>query len=321
MTALSPPPRKPAGPSGGSSQPHEAPGQAWGGVAARMLDAERLHLQHGPIDLIVTAEGPNREAALAAALARTGTILKELMGEWDAIRDPACPAPRGETARRMAEACRPFPGLTPMAAVAGAVAETVLAAMLEAAPALRRAAVNNGGDIALHLAPGEATSVEVATPVPSPSGSTRGSIPHGFVDARVKPEHDDSRRPTFTIDAASPVRGVATSGQGGRSLSLGIADAVTVLAATASQADAAATHLANAVDLPGHSAIRRAPADAIKDDADLGAAPVVTAVGPLSQAEVAAALDRGAASAQAARARGLVEAAAFFLRGQARVVP
>ena len=48
------------------------------------------------------------------------------------------------------------------------------------------------------------------------------------------------------------MRGIATSGWRGRSFSLGIADAVTVLAATAAEADAAATMIANAVDLPGH---------------------------------------------------------------------
>ena len=51
------------------------------------------------------------------------------------------------------------------------------------------------------------------------------------------------------------MRGIATSGWRGRSFSLGIADAVTVLAATAAEADAAATVIANAVDLPGHPAI------------------------------------------------------------------
>ena len=41
--------------------------------------------------------------------------------------------------------------ITPMAAVAGAVADEILQAMRRAAP-LARAYVNNGGDIALHLA-------------------------------------------------------------------------------------------------------------------------------------------------------------------------
>jgi ApbE superfamily uncharacterized protein (UPF0280 family) len=71
---------------------------------------------------------------------------------------------------------------------------------------------------------------------------------------------------------------VATSGwrckgKGGRSFSFGIADAVTVLAGSAAAADAAATVIANAVDLPGHGAITRRPASAIDPDSDLATVP------------------------------------------------
>ena len=88
-------------------------------------------------------------------------------------------------------------------------------------------------------------------------------------------------------------RGIATSGRHGRSFSLGIADAVTVLARTASQADAAATIIANAVDLPGHPAIIRCPANELQPDSDLGARLVTRDVGELS---------RGARSTTALRA-------------------
>ena len=84
---------------------------------------------------------------------------------------------------------------------------------------------------------------------------------------------------TMVIDADDPSRGVATSGRHGRSFSLGIADAVTVLARTASQADAAATIIANAVDLPGHPAIVRCPACDLQPDSDLGARLVTREVG------------------------------------------
>ena len=83
------------------------------------------------------------------------------------------------------------------------------------------------------------------------------------------------------IDADDPARGIATSGRHGRSFSLGIADAVTVLARTASQADAAATIIANAVDLPGHPAIVRCPANELQPDSDLGARLVTRDVGAL----------------------------------------
>ena len=87
---------------------------------------------------------------------------------------------------------------------------------------------------------------------------------------------------TTMIEADDPARGIATSGRHGRSFSLGIADAVTVLARTAAQADAAATIIANAVDLPGHPAILRCPAHDLQPDSDLGARLVTRDVGDLS---------------------------------------
>ena len=181
--------------------------------------------------------------------------------------------------------------ITPMAAVAGAVAEEVLAAMLDAAD-LPRAYVNDGGDIALHLAPGERMAA-------------------GLVDRPDRP----SLFARAVIEAAAPVRGIATSGWRGRSHSLGIADAVTVLADTASAADAAATVIANAVDLPGHPAIRRVPCREIDPDSDLGDRPVTRAVAKLSHDEIESALAHGAAVARALQHRGLVRAAALHLQG------
>ena len=187
--------------------------------AAWLPDGRRLHLQHGPIDLILEAWGPPAAvaAAYARATARFAPLLAELVAELPALRSPA-PAPlHGETARRMTRAVAPFRPtfITPMAAVAGAVADTILAAMTAGAP-LDRAYVNDGGDIALHLAPGEAITAAIAA---------RAGLPD-----RVRVPDPD------------PVRGIATSGWRGRSFSLGIADAVTVLAPTAAEADAAATH-------------------------------------------------------------------------------
>jgi uncharacterized protein len=121
---------------------------------------------------------------------------------------------------------------------------------------------------------------------------------------------------TTIIDTDDPSRGIATSGRHGRSFSLGIADAVTVLARTASQADAAATVIANAVDLPGHPAIRRVPAHDLQPDSDLGPRLVTRGVDELSDDEVAAALDAGAARARALLAAGLIEGAVLRLCGE-----
>jgi len=121
---------------------------------------------------------------------------------------------------------------------------------------------------------------------------------------------------TMIIHADDPARGVATSGRHGRSFSLGIADAVTVLARTASQADAAATIIANAVDLPGHPAILRCPAHDLQPDSDLGARLVTRGVGELSGCEVEDALEAGADSARKLLAAGLIDGAALRLHGE-----
>lgn len=265
-----------------------------GALVARLADG-RLHLQHGPIDILLRLEGaaPAVAAGERAAAARMATILAELVAELPALRRPDPGPLSGPVARRMAAAVAPHRPVfvTPMAAVAGAVAEAVLdAAVAAAGDGLVRGWANNGGDIALHLAPGAALSVAIAA---------RPGLPD-----RLRVSHADG------------LRGIATSGRGGRSFSLGIADAVTVLAATAPAADAAATLIANAVDLPGHPGIRRRPAVELQADSDLGAIPVTVAVPPLAPGERARALARGRAAAAAMAGRGLIAAAALFLQGE-----
>jgi len=115
-----------------------------------------------------------------------------------------------------------------------------------------------------------------------------------------------------------PVRGIATSGWRGRSFSLGIADSVTVLAADAAQADVAATLVANQVYIQ-HPAVRRAPADSLKDDTDLGSRLVTVDVGALPQAAIDAALDRGAAYARRLCDDGAIQGAVLMLQGAVRV--
>src|SRR5262249_53325873 len=113
---------------------------------------------------------------------------------------------------------------------------------------------------------------------------------------------------------------IATSGRHGRSFSLGIADAVTVLAKTASQADAAATVIANAVDLPGHPAVVRCPANELQTDTDLGSRLVTRDVGNLAVSDIAEALAAGETVARRLLADGLIDGAALCLAGEMAVV-
>lgn len=265
-----------------------------------LADGRRLHLNHGPIDLIIEAFGDaaERRASCVQAVARFQTILTELVEELPELRRPASLTPRvfaGPTARRMEAAVAPLADsfITPMAAVAGSVADEVLAALL-AGRRLERAYVNNGGDSAIHLGKGGTITLAIA------------GTGHGMADR-------------ITIRAEDGVRGVATSGWRGRSFSLGIADAVTVLARTGAEADAAATLIANAVDLPGHPAVHRVPARDLSPDSDLGERLVTQGVGGLAPGEVARALDNGLAVAENFRRRGLIAASALFLAGQTRI--
>lgn len=266
------------------------------------LSGNRLHLQEGPSDLVIAAFGTKLqiERAYQAAEAAFDGLLAELARELRALRQPLAyqpPSLKGATAQRMARACWPHRThyITPMAAVAGAVADTVMAAMLAAEPGLERAYVNNGGDIALHLTVGHALDIGV---VPSLSRAR----PEGFI----------------RLDAG-PVRGIATSGWRGRSFSLGIADAVTVLARSAAEADAAASIIANAVDADD-PAITRRPARELDPDSDLRHLPVTVDVGPLSPAAIAAALGKGVRVAEALRTEGLIEGALLALADEWREI-
>lgn len=259
---------------------------------ARLADG-RLHLQHGPIDLIVEAFGSASEVerAYAQAVDRFVDILPTLVSELALLRRPvgdACPMLRGPVARRMAEAVWPYREvfITPMAAVAGSVADEMLEALVRGR-ALDKAYINNGGDIAFHLAP---------------SHELRAGIFVEALDGAVRLTHD------------RPVRGIATSGWGGRSFSLGIADSVTILGPTAAAADAAATVVANAVNAD-HPAIRHQPARELDPDSDLGDLLVTASVGRLPSETIALALERGCAEARRLRVD-----AALSLQGEWRIV-
>ena len=289
----------------------------WGQATRALLADGRDHWQHGPIDLIIELWGD--AAAIDAVKSRAwqafSGILPELARELTMLRLPLVPAGAGAcdtrypspspsideavalssahpfsgvVAQRMRAACQPFSMqyITPMAAVAGSVADEVMTYFAQQ-PGIRKACINNGGDIALWVASGESLAIGVVAPMPA----------------------------RLTLDARMSWRGVATSGWRGRSFSLGVADAVTVLGPNAARADAAATMIANAVNID-HPAISRAPADSLKDDTDLGSQLVTTGVGELPDEAVAAALGSGVAYAECCLARGLIAGALLQLQGQ-----
>ena len=276
----------------------------------KRLDANRWHWQHGPIDIVAQADGDPCAVAASheAAWQRFETILGELVGELPALRTPIDVAGdahvvnpmHGPIARRMWTACRPHAQdfITPMAAVAGAVAEELIGFYRR--PGIARAWINNGGDIALHLAPGQRARVGLFADLSRVERLLSGGA---ALDG------------AFEVSADMPVRGVATSGWRGRSLSLGIADSVTVLAASASIADAVATMVANAVDVVD-AGIARRPACEVKDESDLGERLVTVDVAELPAIQVRRALDAGVAVTRQLQRRGLLHSAVLVCQGQ-----
>lgn len=267
-----------------------------------------LHLNQGPIDLLIRCEGQADAVAAgyAAATEIFATVLPTLVEELDVLRTPlsthTLPC-QGPVAQRMLAACKPFVShnVTPMSAVAGAVADHVLH-NISSVPGLSRCWVNNGGDIAIFL-------------------SESQSFDCGIVDNL----HTGTLSAQFQFTDKDNVRGVATSGRatsadGGRSFSLGIADAVTVLAETASRADVAATLIANQVDLPDHPAVSRIAANSLDPDSDLQNRQVTTGVGVLSDAEINLALQRGWTLANKFLQQNLIHSALLSLRGTYRRV-
>ena len=272
-----------------------------GAIWAVLPDGRRQHFQHGPIDLIVQAFGDAAAVADAytAAWARFPDVLPELASELPLLRTPlttGSEAPAGRVAMSMAKVCQVHvPNyVTPMAAVAGAVADEILGVMAAAA-SLDRAYVNNGGDIAFWLAEGQSLSTGIVADQDAPA-----------LDAFA------------ALDFAMPARGIATSGWKGRSHSLGIADSVTVLARTAAAADVAATLIANAVNVDD-PAVQRAPANELDEDSDLGDRLVTVDVGALAENAVQAALRQGLAFANQMLAAGLIEGAFLSLQGETLV--
>ena len=259
--------------------------------------AQRLHIQHGPTDLVIDADGPDRLALFELAVESMRDVLSGLAGELPCLRAPwdAAHPPAGALARRMHDACT-LAGdrfVTSMAAVAGAIADHVLAAMMTSpyAATATKISVNNGGDIAFWTGAGATTRAAIAGPL---QGGIMLTGPTGW-------------------------RGLATSGQGGRSLSQGIADSVTVLANCAATADVAATLIAGAVDCPDVSSIARRPACEIDPDSDLGSRLVTIAVPPLNPTRIANALAAGHDLATQMMYSGKIAGAVLELQGEIAV--
>lgn len=274
------------------------------------------HFSWGPIDLIIGAHiefGGNEKIIKQAhdnAWLRFQHILPDLVKELSTLKQAVRPETdnpcNGSIARSMWQACHPLlPNfITPMAAVAGAVADEMIKNYH--INGIGKAWVNNGGDIAVHLAPNQ-------------------SIPVGICADAYRANHNIQELGAYTLDgqfiisAKDPIRGIATSGWQGRSFSMGIADSVTVLAQNAACADAAATIIANAVNVNDDRILRRKACD-LNDDSDLGERLITVNVPTLEHDVLEYALENGVLTAQALKDQGLIWGAILTCQQQVRYV-
>ncbi|WP_090245351.1 FAD:protein FMN transferase [Eubacterium barkeri] len=229
----------------------------------RVLTDGRVYVDYGPVSMVLSAmKNGVAQPSLCAAHAQAIPGILEEIAE---VRDQLCRYPaeihgkglRGlplemvETVRRVGE-----PTLTPMATVAGTVADCVADQLFK--EDVDTVIVNNGGDIALRLRRG---------------ASIRMGILPDLAAGQITQ--------TITLTEEDGIGGVCTSGLGGRSFTRGIANAVTVFSKRCMIADACATHLANTSYVACDGVITARAGD-IKRESDIAELQVVTQVGVLS---------------------------------------
>ena len=229
-----------------------------------LLDEETVLAECGPMRLAIRAWQNGRpqiklcRQAAAAAFSYLEAVAEHqaiLSGSVAQITSP----PENALAQRMIQSVKAVGAddLTPMAAVAGTIADAVADWLFGRGPT--KIIVDNGGDIAIRLAAGQTATVGIRPQI------DRLDISHIA--------HLDDYRSSW---------GVTTSGLGGRSFTRGIASAVTVIAATASIADAAATSIANACFVEDDSIVQ-IPAEQIDPNTDLKGVNVTVDVGSLNR--------------------------------------
>ena len=193
--------------------------------AFRILDDGRVFFDYGPASMVVTARRGDEDLSdlAASAFPLLRDSLSEIAGALPVLRrfpDGMDYSDLTGLPRVMAESVLATgePTLTPMAAVAGTVADAVADWLFARGADL--VAVNNGGDVALRL--GEGRSIRMG----------------------ILPDLNGRVAQVVEIRAEDGIGGVCTSGLGGRSLTRGIAGGVTVFSRRCALADACATQTA-----------------------------------------------------------------------------
>ena len=249
------------------------------GPAAIMVEAKK----HGEPYRFDSAE---IEGYVAKVLADIGEFLPVLKHRAYKIRKTAH---LPDVARSMVDAVKRVDetALTPMAAVAGAVADSVKTFL--SAREIDFASVNNGGDVSVLSRDGRPVRV-------------------GIGDINRK-----AATPCRLVVEGLVSFGVATSGFGGRSFTLGLADMVSVVALTGALADAAATYICNHTRIDSLN-VKRRRAREIDPLTDIPDDLVTVKIGKLSGGEVTEALAAGKRAASRLKSQGIILDAVIVLR-------
>ncbi len=245
----------------------------------------------GPMRLVISAwvgRVPQPGEALAAAskaiefLEEVASQRERLSGPWrqlDRLGLSAIPLEMLESVALVGD-----DDLTPMASVAGAIADAVATFLV--ARGMTKVIVDNGGDLAIRIG--------------DPQERVR-------VGVRSKVDRRDLDK-ILVLTGQRPSWGVATSGLGGRSLTRGIAWSATAIAENGALADAAATSLANSTWVEW-SGIERKKACELDPQSDIGELEVTVKIGELPPDVASLGLRKGVEKARLLMERGAISGA------------
>lgn len=269
----------------------------------QIVSEGRVLVSYGPVELSIIAErdqtgdtdlailGAEAVPGILADLAPYQSLLKQYYPDVNLQEDDP------EIVQRMYQSVQAVgdPTFTPLAAVAGSVAGMVADLVFEQGAS--KVIVNNGGDIAIRLQPGEGTRVGVASSIE---------------------DQEPSHYTPITFD--SQIRGIASSGFGGRSFTKGIASVVTVFAEDIGIADVAATLIGNHT-FANSPEIEQIYAEEIYPDTDIHGEKITVKIGELSLETKKLALKNGLHTAKRLCDQGLIRGAVIFVQNLYGMVP
>ena len=233
-----------------------------------------MFLEIGPTSLVIIGEmdGKPYEFQKELLVEKVNSLLAEIREFLPVLKQKAYKIKNTkhmpDVPKKMVEAVKTIDeaSLTPMAAVAGSVADGIKEFLRN--EGLDLVSVNNGGDISIFNKKAKGLKIDI------------GDIHTG-----------ESSPYLLNIEQLIDF-GLATSGFGGRSFTLGLADIVTVIAATGAVADAAATFICNCTNTESKQ-ITRKKASEIDPLTDIPDDNVTFKIGQLYKHDILKALDNG----------------------------